>query len=135
MKFLPTFSDMFDDLFHDPFNYSSVDAMRTDIVEQDGKYLMNMELPGYKKEDIQMELKDGYLMINATKNVDNEEKDDDGHVIRRERYSGSCSRNFYVGEGIKEEDIKASFDNGELKISIPKDNVKQVEQKKYISIE
>lgn len=135
MKFLPTFSDMFDDLFHDPFNYSSVDAMRTDIVEQDGKYLMNMELPGYKKEDIQMELKDGYLIINATKNVDNEEKDDDGHVIRRERYSGSCSRNFYVGEGIKEEDIKASFDNGELKISIPKDNVKQVEQKKYISIE
>lgn len=135
MKFLPTFSDMFDDLFHDPFNYSSVDTMRTDIVEQDGKYLMNMELPGYKKEDIQMELKDGYLIINATKNVDNEEKDDDGHVIRRERYSGSCSRNFYVGEGIKEEDIKASFDNGELKISIPKDNVKQVEQKKYISIE
>lgn len=135
MKFLPTFSDMFDDLFHDPFNYSSVDAMRTDIVEQDGKYLMNMELPGYKKEDIQMELKDGYLIINATKNVDNEEKDDDGHVIRRERYSGSCSRNFYVGEGIKEEDIKASFDNGELKISIPKDNVNQVEQKKYISIE
>lgn len=135
MKFLPTFSDMFDDLFHDPFNYSSVDAMRTDIVEQDGKYLMNMELPGYKKEDIQMELKDGYLIINATKNVDNEEKDDDGHVIRRERYSGSCSRNFYVGEGITEKDIKASFDNGELKISIPKDNVKQVEQKKYISIE
>lgn len=135
MKFLPTFSDMFDDLFHDPFNYSSVDTMRTDIVEQDGKYLMNMELPGYKKEDIQMELKDGYLIINATKNVDNEEKDDDGHVIRRERYSGSCSRNFYVGEGITEKDIKASFDNGELKISIPKDNVKQVEQKKYISIE
>ncbi|WP_050638402.1 Hsp20/alpha crystallin family protein [Candidatus Stoquefichus sp. SB1] len=135
MKFLPTFSDMFDDLFHDPFNYSSVDAMRTDIVEKDGQYLMNMELPGYKKEDIQMELKDGYLIINATKNIDNEEKDDEGHVIRRERYSGSCSRNFYVGEGIKEEDIKASFDNGELKISIPKDTVKQVEEKKYISIE
>ena len=96
---------------------------------------MNMELPGYKKEDIQMELKDGYLIINATKNIDNEEKDDEGHVIRRERYSGSCSRNFYVGEGIKEEDIKASFDNGELKISIPKDTVKQVEEKKYISIE
>ena len=135
MKFLPTFSDMFDDLFHDPFNYSSVDAMRTDIVEKDGQYLMDMELPGYKKEDIQMELKDGYLIINATKNIDNEEKDDEGHVIRRERYSGSCSRNFYVGEGIKEEDIKASFDNGELKISIPKDTVKQVEEKKYISIE
>ncbi|WP_028043231.1 Hsp20/alpha crystallin family protein [Candidatus Stoquefichus massiliensis] len=135
MKFLPTFSDMFDDLFHDPFNYSSVDAMRTDIVEKDGQYCMNMELPGYKKEDIQMELKDGYLIINATKNIDNEEKDDEGHVIRRERYSGSCSRNFYVGDGIKQEDIKASFDNGELKITIPKDTVKQVEEKKYISIE
>lgn len=135
MKFLPTFSDMFDDLFHDPFNYSSVDAMRTDIVEKDGQYCMNMELPGYKKEDIQMELKDGYLIINATKNIDNEEKDDEGHVIRRERYSGSCSRNFYVGDGIRQEDIKASFDNGELKITIPKDTVKQVEEKKYISIE
>lgn len=135
MKFLPTFSDMFDDLFHDPFNYSSVDAMRTDIVEKDGQYCMNMELPGYKKEDIQMELKDGYLIINATKNIDNEEKDDEGHVIRREHYSGSCSRNFYVGDGIKQEDVKASFDNGELKITIPKDTVKQVEEKKYISIE
>lgn len=135
MKFLPAFNDMFDDLFHDPFNYSSVDAMRTDIVEKDGQYCMNMELPGYKKEDIQMELKDGYLIINATKNIDNEEKDDEGHVIRRERYSGSCSRNFYVGDGIKQEDVKASFDNGELKITIPKDTVKQVEEKKYISIE
>ena len=62
MKFLPAFNDMFDDLFQDPFNYSSVDSMRTDIVEKDGNYLLNMELPGYKKEDIQMELKDGYLI-------------------------------------------------------------------------
>ena len=109
--------------------------MRTDIVEKDGNYLLNMELPGYKKEDIQMELKDGYLIINASKNVSNEEKDEDGHVIRRERYSGSCTRNFYVGDSIKEEDIKASFDNGELKISIPKDTIKQVEEKRYIPIE
>ncbi|MFR7589896.1 MAG: Hsp20/alpha crystallin family protein [Longibaculum sp.] len=135
MKFLPAFNDMFDDLFRDPFDYSSVDAMRTDIVEKDGQYLMNMELPGYKKEDIQMELKDGYLLISATKDINNEEKDSEGHVIRRERYSGSCNRSFYVGEGIKEEDIKASFDNGELKINIPVSSTPQVEEKKFIPID
>lgn len=135
MKFLPAFHDVFDDLFDDPFRYTSVDTMRTDIVEKDGQYLLNMELPGYKKEDIQMELKDGYLMIHATKNVDNEEKDSQGHVIRRERYSGSCSRNFYVGENVKHEDIKASFNNGELVISLPKDPTKQVEEKRFIPID
>ena len=135
MKFLPAFNDMFDDLFHDPFDYSSVDSMRTDIVEKDDQYMLNMELPGYKKEDIQLELKDGYLMINATNNYNNEEKDNDGHVIRRERYSGSCSRNFYVGDKIKEEDIQASFDNGELKIALPKDTTPQIEDKKFIPIQ
>lgn len=135
MKFLPTFNNVFDDLFDDPFRYSSVDSMRTDIVEKDGQYLLNMELPGYKKEDIQMELKDGYLIIHATKNVDNEEKDDEGHVIRRERYSGSCSRNFYVGNNVQQEDIKASFENGELKISLPKEPTKQVEEKRFIPID
>lgn len=135
MKFLPTFNDMFDDLFHDPFDYSSIDTMRTDIVEKDNCYVLDMELPGYKKEDIQMSLKNGYLTINATKNIDNEKKDQKGRVLRRERYSGSCSRNFYVGEEIRQEDIKASFDNGELKISIPKEPTKQVEQKKYIPID
>ncbi len=135
MRFLPTINDVFDDLFYDSFkDYSSVNAMRTDITEKDNQYLLNMELPGFKKEDIQMELRDGYLLVNATKNVDNEEKDSEGHIIRRERYSGSCSRNFYVGD-IRQEDIKASFDNGELRISFPKDNVKQVEEKKYITID
>ena len=135
MRFLPTMNDVFDDLFYDPFkNYSNVNAMRTDITEKDNYYLLNMELPGFKKEDIQMELRDGYLVISATKNVDNEEKDNNGHVIRRERYSGSCSRNFYVGD-IRQEDIRASFDNGELKISFPKENVKQVEEKRYINID
>lgn len=134
MKFLPTFNDMFDDLFHDPFDYSSVDAMRTDIVEKDNQYVLNMELPGYQKDDIQMELRDGYLVINATKNINNEEKDDTGRVIRRERYSGSCNRRFFVGKNIEQSDIKASFDNGELRISIPKE-AKQIEEKKYIPID
>lgn len=135
MKFLPTMNDIFDDLFYDPFkNYTTVNAMRTDITEQDDHYLLDMELPGFKKENIQLELKDGYLYINADRDDNSEEKDDEGHIIRRERYSGSCSRSFYVGD-VQKEDIKASFDNGELKITIPKDTVKQVEEKKYISID
>lgn len=135
MEFLPIMNDVFNDLFYDSFkNYSNVNAMFTDICEQNDQYLLNMELPGFKKEDIQMELKDGYLLVSATKNADTEEKDDQGHVIRRERYSGSCSRRFYIGD-IKQEDVKASFDNGELKITIPKNTVKQVEEKKYLSID
>jgi HSP20 family molecular chaperone IbpA len=135
MKFLPAFHDMFDDLFYDPFDYSNVDTMRTNIVEKDGQYLLDMELPGFKKEDIQMELKNGYLRINATKNVNNDETDNQGHVIRRERFNGSCSRNFYIGENVHQEDIKAAFDNGELKITIPKETIKQVEEKTYIPID
>lgn len=135
MKFLPTMNDVFEDLFYDPFrSYASVDTMRTDISEQDGQYLLNMELPGFKKEDIQMELKDGYLSISATKNESTEEKNDQGQIIRRERYSGSCSRSFYVGD-VRQEDIKASFDNGELKVYIPKNKVRQVEEKKFITID
>lgn len=135
MKFLPTFHDVFDDLLNESFHYSTVDNMRTDIVEQDGNYLLSMELPGYQKEDIQMELNNGYLIVQAIKNMNNEEKDLDGHVIRRERYSGSCSRRFYVGENVKQEDIKASFKNGELAISFPKEPTKQVENKRYIPID
>lgn len=135
MKFLPTFYDMFDDVFHDPFDHSNVDSMRTDIVEKDGYYVLNMELPGYKKENIQMSLKNGYLSIQASKEINNQATDDEGHVIRRERYSGSCCRHFFVGEGIRQEDIKASFDNGELKITLPKEPTKQVEQKTYIPID
>jgi len=135
MKFLPAFYDVFDDLFDEPSRYSAMNSMRTDIVEKDGQYLLNMELPGYKKEDIQMELKDGYLIVQATKNVNNEEKDSQGRVIRCERYSGSCNRHFYVGENIQQEDIKASFDNGELKISLPKEPMKKVENRRFIPID
>lgn len=135
MKFLPTINDVFDDFFYEPFqNRSTINVMRTDISESNDQYILNMELPGFKKEDIQMELKDGYLMISATKNESKEAKDSDGRVIRRERYTGSCSRNFYVGD-IRQEDIRASFENGELKVFVPKENVKRVEEKKYITIE
>lgn len=134
MKFYPMMNTVFDDLFYDPFMSRSSNNMRTDIIEKENEYELIMELPGFNKEDIRMELKDGYLMISANKNTDNEVKDDEGHIIRRERYQGSCSRSFYVGD-MKEEDIKASFTNGELKVSLPKTGIKRAEEKKYIEIQ
>lgn len=139
MKFLPglnLFDDAIDDMFFDPiFTKKNSNIMKTDVTEKDGNYLLDMELPGYGKDDIQIELKDGYLNISASKNTSNEEKDDKGNIIRQERYSGSCSRSFYVGENIKETDIKAKFENGELKIVLPADAPKKVEEKKFIAIE
>ena len=139
MKFLPglnLFDDAFDAMFFDPiFTKKSSNIMKTDVTEKDGNYLLDMELPGYGKEDIKIELKDGYLNVSASKNTSNEEKDDKGNVIRQERYTGSCSRSFYVGDGVKETDIKAKFENGELKIVVPVDAPKEVEEKKFIAIE
>ena len=136
MKLLPgLFSDTFDDLFQDSFFSTSSHYMKTDIRVKDNMYILDMELPGFKKEDIQMELKDGYLNIQASRNSNSEEKDDSGNLIRQERFSGSCSRSFYVGEGIRQEDIKAAFENGELKVSFPKEPYKAVEEKKFIPID
>ena len=110
--------------------------MNVDIKEKDDKYELEMELPGYKKEDVKASLKDGYLTISAEHSENKDEKDSDGHYIRRERYYGSGQRSFYVGDQITEEDIKARFENGILMIDIPKkEEAKQVEEKKYISIE
>ena len=109
--------------------------MKTDIKDTDQGYEITMNLPGVKKEDVKAELKDGYLTISATSNSNKDEKDNNGRYIRRERYSGSCSRSFYVGDGVTQDEIKAKFENGILKLSIPKVEKQQVEQKKYISIE
>ena len=109
--------------------------MNTDIKENDNNYELTMNLPGVKKEDVTAELKDGYLTIHATSNQNKDEKDEDGKYIRRERYSGSCNRSFYVGDAITEEDIKANFENGTLKMLIPKKEAKAVPEKKFISIE
>ena len=116
------FDNMFDDFFKDPFftRNNSVKVMKTDIQEKDDKYILDMDLPGYDKEDIKAQLKDGYLTISAQKNTSNDEKDEEGNYIRRERYCGKCSRSFYVGDSIKEEDIKANFNNGILQLSFPK---------------
>lgn len=132
------FDNMFDDMFKDPFftnSRSTTKLMNTDIQEKDNNYILDMDLPGYDKSDIKVRLKDGYLTIIAQKDNLNEDKNEKGNYIRRERYCGKCSRSFYIGEGIKEEDIKASFNNGILKLTFPKDLAQKEEQIKYITID
>ena len=134
------FDDFFDD-FYRPSRKNSgytspVNVMRTDVKEKDDSYELDIDMPGYKKEDVKAELKNGYLTISASTKSDKDEKDNDGKYIRRERYYGSCSRSFYVGEDVKQEDIKAKFEDGTLKIAVPKKEEKpKVPESQYISIE
>ena len=133
--------NLFEDFFAGcakPFSSVSnqIVAMKTDVKELDNSFELDIDLPGVKKEDVKAELTDGYLTISATHGTQTEDKDKDGKYIRRERYFGSASRSFYVGDQIKQEDIKARFENGILKLSIPKvDKQNAVEQKHYIAIE
>ena len=106
--------------------------MKTDVKEKDGNYILEVDIPGYDKEDIQIELRDGYLTVTATKNEEKEDKKT--KYLRRERFSGMCSRSYYVGDNVKEEDIKANFKNGILKIEFPKEAEKKIEERKYIPI-
>jgi len=109
--------------------------MKTDIKEKDNQYEIEIDLPGFKKEEINANLANGYLTINASKNEEREEKNESGVYIRRERYTGQCARSFYVGEAVKQQEIKAKFENGILHLVIPKKQETKVEQKKYIAIE
>ena len=149
MMFMPSiFGDSFlDDFMRDPVDEMTRFArqtgqkatglmLRTDIKEKGDNYEMVIDLPGYKKEDLNLDLTNGYLTISAEKNTENEEKDKEGRVIRCERYSGSMKRSFFVGKDITEEDIKARFEDGILKLGIPKKEVKeQIPEKKTIMIE
>ena len=138
-------NDFMDDFFTVPrvtgFGGSRFDRdfsrmMTTDVKETDNGYELDMNLPGFAKEDIKAELKDGYLTINAQSNSSNDEKDDDGNFIRRERYTGSCSRSFYVGDAVTQDDIHAAFKDGVLSLNIPKtEAVPEKEETKYIAIE
>ena len=110
-------------------------VMKTDVKETDTGYEVDIDLPGFKKDEINAQLDNGYLTISAAKGLDKDEKDKKGKYIRKERYAGAMSRSFYVGEGIHQEDVKASFDNGELKIVVPKEAPKQIEENKFIPIE
>lgn len=122
--------------FDRPYNRGSVqNLMRTDVREVGDKYEIDIELPGFKKEDVKAQLKDGYLTISAVKDADNGQKDDNGRYIRRERFSGSVSRQFFVGKNITESDIHAKFENGVLKLTVPREDHKKVEENRYISIE
>ena len=94
-------------------------VMKTDVKETDDGYEVDVDLPGCKKEDVQMELNDGYLTIQAVRNHSNDEKDEKGHYIRRETFSGTCARSFYVGDAVKKEDIHAKFEDGILHIQLP----------------
>ena len=109
--------------------------MKTDVRETEDGFHLDIDLPGYTKEDIKGEIKDGYLTLTAYKATEKEEKSEEGKYIRRERYSGHCSRSFYVGDIVTEEDIQAKFADGILKVEIPKKEYKpEIEEKKYISI-
>ena len=135
--------NLFDEFFEDfarpakrPVKYQVPSVMRTDVKENNTGYELHIDLPGYKKEDVKAELKDGNLTITATSNVENDKKDENGKFIRRERFYGNCSRSFYVGEQVEQSDIKAKFEDGILKIFVPKKEAKPVvEEKKYITIE
>ena len=139
---------LFDDFFDFPFNdnrknerkvysHNVVNLMKTDIREYEDGYQLEIDLPGFKKEEVHVELKDGYLVVSAEKNLNEEEKDKKtGKYLRRERYAGSCQRSYYVGKDITEEDIKAQFQHGILTVTVAKKNVKPVvEEKKHITIE
>ena len=134
------FDDFFDD-FARPYKIASgytqpASVMKTDVKETEDSYELDVDMPGFKKEDVKAELKDGYLTINASTKNESNEKDKKGKYVRRERYYGSCSRSFYVGKEVKQEDIKAKFEDGVLKISVPKiEDKPKVEESKYISIE
>ena len=108
--------------------------MKTDVRETEAGYEVDIDLPGFKKDEINVELNNGYLSISAAKGLDKEEKKE-GKYIRKERYAGSMSRSFYVGDAIKQEDVKAKYEDGILRLSVPKKEAKAVENKKYIAIE
>lgn len=134
------FDDFFDDLMT-PFPHRQAQApqriavMRTDVKDLDNAYELSIDLPGFTKEDVKIQLKEGHLTISAQKTESKDEKNDAGKYIRRERYTGAMSRTFYVGKGITEEDIHAKFENGILMIDFPKEAPKKIEEEKYITIE
>lgn len=134
--------NFFNDFLSDPFDFGFFDTsdtpkvtsslMKTDIKETSGAYELDIDLPGFKKENVEISLDDGYLTINAHTERKEEDKDDDGSYLRKERFVGTCRRSFYVGDDISEEDISAKFDNGILKINVPKKELPKPEDKKRL---
>lgn len=139
--------DLFDEMMRMPFEDDffgqrnplygkhAKNLMKTDVKESDDGYEVDIDLPGFKKEEINAKLEEGYLTITASKGLDKDEQDKEGRYIRRERYAGSCQRSFYVGDAVTEDDIRAKYEDGILKLSIPKKEAKKIETQKYIAIE
>ena len=139
---------MFSDLFDDPFfeGWRNMDRaaacdpnmsagmMSTDVRETDKGYMVDIDMPGFKKDEISLDIKDGYLTIAAQKGVDKDEQDKKGRVLRQERYAGACSRSFYVGN-VKPEDVKAKYEDGVLSVIVPKEDVKKLASSTAIAIE
>ncbi len=128
--------DLWEELFKDPFfSPRESKVMRTDIKENKHDYSIIMDLPGYEKEDIKVDIDNGYLNVTASMNKSNDEEEK-GKFVRRERYFGECSRSFYVGDEVSDKDIKASFKNGILTLTVPKvEETKEIPEKKYIDID
>ena len=144
---LPTVfgENLFDDFFDDSFGMMNArnplygkharNLMKTDIRETDTNYELAIDLPGFKKDEIHIELKNGYLTISAAKGLDKEEQDKKGKYIRQERYAGACSRSFYVGDDVEPADVSAKFEDGILTITVPKAVKKQLPKSSSISIQ
>lgn len=148
MSMLPAIfgENLFDEFFNDPFDrmftgrnplYGKHEKaiMRTDVRDTGSAYELDIDLPGFKKDEVQAKLEDGYLTVTAQKGLDKDQKDKEGNYIRRERYAGSCSRTFYVGDGVQQSDVTAKFEDGILRLTVPKKDVPQVQQNNYIAIE
>ena len=140
--------NLFDDFFADPFGMMPAgrrsdplygkhaqNLMKTDVREKDDTYELDVDLPGFKKDEITVDLKDGYLTIGASKGLDKDQSDENGKYIRRERYAGVCSRSFYVGENVRPEEIGAKYEDGILKLSVPKADRKELPASTSIFIE
>ena len=142
MRFMPDVRDdfdLFDDVFDNGFDvpmFNQEPVLKTDVVEKDGKYIMKTDLPGFAKNDVKVTLENGTLSIHAARHENKDEKDKKGKVLRRERRYGSDSRSFYVGNQVKDSDVKANYNNGVLTIELPaKEDKKEIPDKKYIAIE
>ncbi len=129
------FDREFDRMMRPLYGKHAQNMMKTDVRETGNSYELDIDLPGFKKDEITIQLDNGYLSISASKGLDKNEENKDGKYIRRERYAGSMNRTFYVGSQLTQQDIQAKFEDGILKISVPKKDVQQIEQNKYIAIE
>ncbi len=125
----------FGDVDRKLYGKRAAQVMKTDVQEHDDKYELDIDLPGFKKDEIKLTLENGYLTVSAAKGLDKDEKDKKGKIIRQERYAGAMQRSFYVGDAVKQEDVKAKFEDGVLRLSIPKKEPEKIPEKQYIAIE